>query len=83
MSKNTTTTEQPASSESKGNRPTHRIYIVTARGEGYKNRWTECGVSFANKDGSTNERYFLPVLPDMDIQRRPFDEHSKDAAEQE
>lgn len=31
------------------NKPTHRVYAVTKRGE--KSRWHECGAAWGHKDG--------------------------------
>lgn len=56
------------------NLPSHKVYAITPRGEGKAPRWTQIGVAWTNKDGSLNQRLFLPLLPGTDSQLRDYNE---------
>ncbi len=61
--------------KSSSNKPTHRVYAVTKRGE--KSYWNAIGAAWLNKDGKglSVKLDYLPLVADAEIViREPLDD---------
>lgn len=52
-------------------KPTHRIYVVTKRGDDRKPDWLELGAAWPHKDGhGFNMKFKLPLPPGTELVMR-------------
>jgi hypothetical protein len=68
------------SKTSTSNRPTHRIFAVSQRGEGKKSDWREIGAAWQHKDGrGFNLKLLMLPLNGSDIVLREADDNAPQA----